>query len=397
MITKSLVILFTMKIILLFFLLTSSVFYAQLVKGTVVDDAGRRITGANIYLDGTKTGTVSKEDGSFILNLSTQYGNIVFQKDDYETFTIAVSEVINKTLKVVITKTNAIEEIRLIPYTSEAYQNYINYFLDTFIGNNREEVKIKNQKSLKFSYDKKNKILKVKAPNILIIENKKLGYEISYDLISFSADFNSKMVSYTGTSFFKEIKASNTVKLNRMNAYEGSLLHFFRTIYDHKIAESGFTVNQVVRIPNPQYPSEEELNTLKNYLELVTQPDFNNFPENIKEIARKKNAQSQYMLAVVKTKIPDSDYVKRSNGQVFLQFKDILQVNYSKFYYELKGKEFIKRKNQNVLSSFLHSDGEPFEISKEGNITTPDQLINEGDFSKNKIENMLPLDYQLGD
>ncbi len=386
-----------MKTILLFFLFTYSVFSAQLVKGTVVDDTGHRIADVNIYLDGTKTGTVSKEDGSFILNLSTQYGNLVFQKDDYETFTISIHDVINKTLKVVIAKTNAIEEIRLVPYTPEAYRNYINYFLDNFIGNNREEVKIKNQKSLKFSYDKKNKLLKVKAPNTLIIENKNLGYEISYNLISFSADFNSRMVNYTGTSFFKETKNSEKVKLNRMNAYEGSLLHFFRSIYDHKIAEAGFIVNQVVRIPNPKYPSEEELATLKNFLELANKPDFNTIPENIKEIASRKNAQSQYMLAIVKTKIPDSDYVQRSNGQVFLEFKDILQVNYPKFYYELKGKEFVKRKNQNVLSSFLHSEGESFEVSKEGNITTPDQLINEGDFSKNKIENMLPLDYQLGD
>ncbi|KAB1229855.1 carboxypeptidase-like regulatory domain-containing protein [Chryseobacterium viscerum] len=387
-----------MKTILLFFLLASSVFSAQMVKGTVVDDTGHRIDNVNIYLDGTKTGTISKEDGSFTLNLSTQkYGNLVFQKEDYETFTIGLPDVINKTLKVVLTKTNAIEEIRLVPYTPEAYQNYINYFLDTFIGNNREDVKIKNQRSLKFSYDKKNKLLKVKAPNTLIIENKNLGYEISYNLISFSADFNSKMVNYTGTSFFKESKNTDKVKLNRMNAYEGSLLHFFRSIYDHKIVEAGFIVNQVVRIPNPKYPSEEELNTLKNYLELVNKPDFNTIPENIREIASRKNAQSQYMLAIVKTKIPDLDYVKRSDGQVFLEFKDILQVNYLKYYYELKGKEFVKRANRNILSSFLHSDGESFEVSKEGNITTPDQLINEGDFSKNKIENMLPLDYQLGD
>ncbi|WP_336704123.1 carboxypeptidase-like regulatory domain-containing protein [Chryseobacterium indologenes] len=387
-----------MKTILLFFLLISSLLSAQFVKGTVVNDTGQRISGVTIYLDGTKTGSVSKEDGSFTLNVSTlKYGNIVFQKEDYETFTIGLPDVMNKTLKVVLTKTNAIEEIRLVPYTSEAYQNYINYFLDTFIGNNRDDVKIKNQKSLKFSYDKKNKLLKVKAPNTLIIENKNLGYEINYNLMTYSADFNSKMVNYTGTSFFKETKNTDKVKLNRMNAYEGSQLHFFRSIYENKIVEAGFVVNQVVRVPNPKYPAEEELNILKNYLELVAKPDLNTIPEDIREIARRKNTQSPYMLAIVKTKIPDSDYIKRQDGQVFLEFKDILQVNYPKFYYELKGKEFVKRTNRNILSSFLHSDGESFEVSKDGNITMPDQLINEGDFSKNKIENMLPLDYQLGD
>ena len=387
-----------MKTILLFCLFACSAFSAQIIKGILVDDTGHSIDKVNIYLDGTKTSTISKEDGSFILNIPAKsQGSLVFQKENYETFTTGLQNVLDKTLKVVLVKTNAIEEIRLVPYTSEAYRSYINYFLETFIGSNREQVKIKNQKSLKFSYDKKDKLLKVKAPNTLIIENKNLGYEISYNLISFSADFKSKMVNYIGTSFFKETKNTDKIKLNRMNAYEGSLLHFFRSIYNSKVTEDNFIVNQVVRVPNPQYPSEEELKTLKNFFDFMTQPDINNIPQNIRNISHRKNTQSPYILAIVKTKIPESDYIKRTEGNVFLEFKDILQVNYPKFYYELKGKEFVKRKNQTVLSSFLHSDGEAFEVSKEGNITTPDQLITEGDFSRNKIENMLPLDYQLGD
>jgi hypothetical protein len=41
-----------------------------------------------------------------------------------------------------------------------------------------------------------------------------------------------------------------------------------------------------------------------------------------------------------------------------------------------------------VISSYLHPEGETFEVSKDGNISTPDLLIAEGDFTKNKIENM---------
>lgn len=388
-----------MKTILLFFLLTSSLLSAQFVKGTVVDDTGHRISNVNIYLDGTKTGTVSIEDGTFTLNLSTQkYGNLVFQKEDYETFTVGLPDLINKNSKVLLIKTSINEEKKIAPFTSEAYEKYINYFLNAFIGVDQENVKIKNLKSLKFSYDERNRFLTIKASKPLIIENKNLGYEISYNLISFSTDFKrSNMVNYTGTSFFKETKNTDNVKLNRMNAYEGSFLHFLRSIYDNKIVETGFIIYQANRTPNPFYPSEKELNTLNNYLESATQSELNSIPENIKDISRRKNDQSPYLLTISKTNATDADYVKRLSGQVFLNFKDILKINYSKFYYELKGKDFVKRKNRNLLSSFLYSEGGSFEISKEGNITTPDQLINEGDFSKNKIENMLPLDYQLGD
>lgn len=387
------------KAILVFlFILPFYSITAQIIKGHIVNDSGNKISGVNIYIDGTQTGTISKEDGSFSLSISSgSQGNVIFQKDEYDTFATAVSEVVNKNLKVVLNKTNAIEEIRLIPYTSEAYRNYINYFLDTFIGADREHVKIKNQKTLKFSYDKKNRFLKVKAPNTLIIENKNLGYEIQYNLISYSLDLNKNSVNYTGTSFFKETKNTDRTKLNRMNAYDGSMLHFFRSIYDNKISQDKFVVNHLVKVPNPKYPTGEELKLLEDFKQIVRSSAMVNIPDNIRDISQRKNSEKPYALAIVKTVIPDSDYVTREDGKVLFSFKDMLQINYQKYFYELKGKEFIKGNMPVVLTSFLHPEGEVFEVSKEGNITNPDQLINEGDFSKNKIENMLPLDYQLGD
>ncbi|SHL89773.1 CarboxypepD_reg-like domain-containing protein [Chryseobacterium carnipullorum] len=387
------------KAILLFlFILPFYSITAQIIKGHIVNDSGNKISGVNIYIDGTQTGTISKEDGSFSLSISSgSQGNVIFQKDEYDTFATAVSEVVNKNLKVVLNKTNAIEEIRLIPYTSEAYRNYINYFLDTFIGADREHVKIKNQKTLKFSYDKKNRFLKVKAPNTLIIENKNLGYEIQYNLISYSLDLNKNSVNYTGTSFFTETKNTDRTKLNRMNAYDGSMLHFFRSIYDNKISQDKFVVNHVVKVSNPKYPTGEELKLLEDFKQIVRSSAMVKIPDNIRDISQRKNSEKPYALAIVKTLIPDSDYVTREDGKVLFSFKDMLQVNYQKYFYEHKGKEFIKGNMPVVLTSFLHPEGEVFEVSKEGNITNPDQLINEGDFSKNKIENMLPLDYQLGD
>ncbi|WP_042722286.1 carboxypeptidase-like regulatory domain-containing protein, partial [Flavobacterium sp. B17] len=189
------------SILLLLLLLPFCFSFAQMIKGTVVNDAGMKIGNVNIYIDGTKTGTVSGEDGSFMLNVSGKnLGNVIFRKENYETFVTPVSEVVNKTLKVVLLKSNDIEEVTIVPYTEEAYKNYINYFLDSFIGYDKQNVKIKNQRSLKFSFDKKNKILKVKAPKTLIIENKNLGYDIEYNLVNFFFGFYTKIVNCSGTS-----------------------------------------------------------------------------------------------------------------------------------------------------------------------------------------------------
>ncbi|WP_267404360.1 MULTISPECIES: carboxypeptidase-like regulatory domain-containing protein [unclassified Chryseobacterium] len=387
------------KTLLLFLVLLP--FYqviAQIIKGTVTNDAEQKIANVTIYIDGTKIGTNSKEDGSFSLNSpANNSGNIVFQKEGYETFSTPLSAVLNKTLKVVLLKSNDIEEVRIIPYTEEAYKNFINYFLDNFLGFDRENVRIKNQRTLKFAFDKKNQILKVKAPKTLLIENKILGYQIEYNLINFAADFNTKMVNYVGTSFFRETKNSDKIKLNRMNAYDGSALHFFRSIYQNTISKDQFIVNHVVKVPNPKYPTEEELARLSNFKEMARISKISSVPNDILDISQRKNANKPYALAITKTLIPDTDYVKRENRKVLFTFKDMLQVNYQKYEYELKGKQFIKTKDPVVISSFLHPEGETFEVSKDGNITNPDLLITEGDFSKNKIENMLPLDYQLGD
>ncbi len=386
------------KLILLLLIFPFCLSFAQVIKGTVVNDAGIRIGNVNVYIDGTKTGTTSAEDGTFSLNVSGKnLGNLIFRKEDYETFATPVAEVVNKTLKVVLLKSNDIEEVRIVPYTEEAYRNYINYFLDSFIGYDKQNVKIKNQRTLKFSYDKKNKVLKVKAPKTLIIENKNLGYEIEYNLVNYSSDFNTRIVNCSGTSLFKETKNNSKTKLNRMNAYDGSLLHFFRSVYSNTVAEDKFIVNHVIRVPNPKYPSEEELKTLSNYRSMMTNAKLADLPENIRDIAARKSSESQYALAIVKTQIPDSDYVKRNNNEVFFSFKDILQVNYKKYNYEIKGKDFVKSAIPVVQTSFLHPEGETFEVSKDGNISDPDLLITEGEFTKNKIENMLPLDYQLGD
>lgn len=386
------------KLILLLLIFPFCLSFAQVIKGTIVNDAGIRIANVNIYIDGTKTGTTSAEDGTFALNVAGKnLGNVIFRKEDYETFVTPVSEVINKTLKVVLLKSNDIEEVRIVPYTEEAYNNYINYFLDSFIGYDKQNVKIKNQRTLKFSFDKKTKILKVKAPKTLIIENKNLGYEIEYNLVNYSADFNTRIVNCSGTSLFKETKNNSKTKLNRMNAYDGSMLHFFRSVYGNTVAEDTFIVNHVVKMPNPKYPSEDELKTLSDYRSMMTNAKVANLPENIRDIAARKSGESQYALAIVKTQIPDSDYVKRNNNEVVFSFKDILQVNYKKYDYELKGKDFVKSNIPVVQTSFLYPEGETFEVSKDGNISNPDLLITEGEFTKNKIENMLPLDYQLGD
>jgi hypothetical protein len=386
------------NILLLIIFLPFYLTIAQTIKGTVVNDIEKPISNVNVYLDGTKTGTVSAADGSFTLNLPSANNNsLVFQKDDYETFTISVSQALNKKLKVVLIKAKEIEEIRIIPYTEIAYKNYIRFFLDSFIGNDKENVRIKNQRSLKFSFDKENKILKVKAPQTLIIENKNLGYTIDYNLVEFVADLENNTTRFMGTSFFKETKSNNKVKLNRMNAYDGSQVHFFRSVYENKVADEGFIVNQITKFPNSKYPTEEELQRLKDFAAMFKSKGTLTVPEDILEIGNRKRSEQPYKIAITKTQIPESDYTKKTDGKLFLDYDHMMQINFKKNFYELKKDQFVKGTIPIIQTSFLHPEDETFEIYSDGNTSNPGQLTNQGEFAKDKIEKLLPLDYKLGD
>jgi len=385
------------KTVLLFLMIFPFyVLFSQTIKGTVVNDIDKPIENVNIYLDGTKTGTTSAADGSFSLT-SKNNNSLVFQKDNYETVIVNTSDVLNKKLKVVLIKAKEIEEVVIIPFTETAYKNYIKYFLDSFIGSDQSNVKIKNQRSLKFSYDKTNKILRVKAPQTLIIENKNLGYKIDYNLQDFVGDFENKTTRYTGTSFFKETKNTDKIKLNRMNAYDGSQVHFFRSVFANKVADEGFIVNQITKFPNSKYPTEEELQRLKDFTEMFKSKGTLNIPEDILDIGNRKRNEQPYKIGITKTQIPETDYTKKTDNKLFLDYDYMMQINFKRYFYELQKGQFVKTTIPIVETSFLHPENDTFEIYTNGNTSNPGMLTNQGEFTKNKIEFLLPLDYQLGD
>lgn len=390
-----------MKRILLFcfFLSFVGLFFSQIISGKIQTENGNVIPNVNVYLDGTKISTTSTNDGSFQLDVQGQKsGNLIFQKDSYETSIFPLNQAIGKSVKVIINPVKEIEEVVIIPYTEQAYKDFINYFLDKFIGYDREGVTIKNQRTLKFSYDKKNQFLKVKAPQTLIIENKNLGYNIQYNLINFEADFKKKTNSYLGTSFFKETNSKKNVILNRMNAYNGSLMHFFRSLYRNELEREGFIVNHAKRIPNPKYPTETELQKLEDYFSFVrTQKIMSvNLSPELEDISMRKSKNSPFVLAILKTKIKESDFTKRREDRLFLDFEDLLMVNYQKYYYEIKKGEFVKAATFSTQSSIVHPEALEFEVFPEGICSEPDLLILEDSFSNQNVSKMLPLDYTFG-
>jgi hypothetical protein len=129
----------------------------------------------------------------------------------------------------------------------DGWEKYGNFFVDNFIGktDNSKACTITNPEVLKFYFYKKRNRLKVLASEPLQIVNMALGYKIKYALDSFVHEYGTEPGIYTGYPLFEEMAAVDSVQLsnwqeNRLKAYNGSILHFMRSVYNKTLAEEGF-------------------------------------------------------------------------------------------------------------------------------------------------------------
>lgn len=67
--------------------------------------------------------------------------------------------------------------------------------------------------------------------------------------MSFYVDYRNGISQYTGTSFYTPVKASESksrvYKMNRLNAYYGSVQHFFKSVFNNSVNKEGFILDRV--------------------------------------------------------------------------------------------------------------------------------------------------------
>src|SRR6185436_902845 len=86
----------------------------------------------------------------------------------------------------------------------------------------------------------------------LVIENPELGYTIHFDLIEFYYDKATNGAYFFGYTRFvdwgKDEKTKKKWIRKRREAYDGSTVHFFRSLVNKQLAKEGFTVYQLLNM-----------------------------------------------------------------------------------------------------------------------------------------------------
>lgn len=280
-----------MKFSFVFLLLLSATFLSKAqsyfyVTGTVLSaENNQPLQGASVFAQNSTLGTTTDAEGNFRLALPQGGYDLIitYSGMEAESKRVSASEPHSNLVFKLKQKENEMQEVAVVATTEvkDGYAKYGEFFLNEFIGQtaNSEQTIISNPEILKFYFSKKRNRLKILAAEPIQIENKALGYKITYALDSFTHEYNTHVSLYTGYPLFSEMETSDADVMNkwqqaRKKAYAGSLLHFMRSLYSQQLKKEGFEIQflinnkeQAMAVKNPyvslQFQKDDSLNLAK--------------------------------------------------------------------------------------------------------------------------------------
>ena len=228
------------------------------ISGKVTSQAnGLPMAAASVFAQNTTLGTVTDENGNFKLSLPQGGYDLVITFTGYRTesrriTTADASENIVINLK---EKEKELETVAIVSTNEvmDGLAKYGSFFNEEFIGKseNSKRTNIENPEVLHFFFSKKRNRLKITATEPLLIKNKALGYNIKYTIDSFTHEYNIGTSIYTGFPLYEEMQGDSAQKLiwetNRRVAYNGSLLHFMRSVYNKDLKAQQFEIQFIIK------------------------------------------------------------------------------------------------------------------------------------------------------
>lgn len=394
--------------IILHFLFITAIYSQTIIKGKITSTENEILEGASVYVNNTTIGTITNNKGEFQLKIKKGNYTLVVSYLGYETkqlpiknnqvnfLNISLSPAINILTEVVLRKTI---------YDADWRYN-LSRFKQAFLGRAQlaEQCEILNPKSIHFEYNYKTNKLIALAKEPLQIKHKGLGYLITYDLVDF--ELQNKRLFFSGYARYQNLRKSirNKWKKNRLITFNGSQMHFLRSLLSYKVKEDGFVVNKFKRVLNPERPSEKKIKLARELIKLygdqvdyskeITEPKTN---LDSALVVLKNSKKPKYRDYLYKTNASYEEMISKENEITYLDFKDYLMVIYTKETEEenyLIGMFGERKKASGVQTSNIVLLNEKDIINNSGVLRSPNAVFNEGYWGFESFANMLPLDYQ---
>jgi len=352
------------------------------IKGRVTDiETQLPLKGASVYINNTTKGSVTNDNGDFELGpLQPGRYEIVASFVGYDPLLYS-AEIKSSNLRIsfkVEKKEEVLREVLVL--TSELRKRYLDIFKKYVIGQTiaADRCQIKNIEEVQFASGETKDEIVAYTEKALVIENPELGYTIHFDLIEFYYDKATNGAYFFGYTRFvdwgKDEKTKKKWIRKRREAYDGSTVHFFRSLVNKQLAKEGFTVYQLLNMQKEKKDSAGMTVTIQ---------------KNTKGMQIASKAIEDSMIRIY----PDSVY------RIYeLRLNDGWRVMYSKntdLKTEMMRKNFISGQPSTGTVSGLRLREEPVLVNERGIILTPIRLFYDGIWGYERLANMLPEDYEV--
>jgi hypothetical protein len=225
--------------------------YNQVIKGTVYDSKDKKpVVFAYVYIGGTMVVTTTDNDGFFKLDISKYRGlPVTISALGYYQFTLKDFQ---KPEPVKIFLTPKIVELEEVVVSDKSLarkrKEYLKTFRSAFLGttSNGSLSTILNEEDLHFNYNSRDTI-KAYASRPMKIENRGLGYNVTYFLEEFEYNRSNDSFYFFGNILFEEdLNTDESLKQRyewrRKKAFLGSKMHFFRSLWNNCLDSTGYQI-----------------------------------------------------------------------------------------------------------------------------------------------------------
>ncbi|WP_183560185.1 carboxypeptidase-like regulatory domain-containing protein [Mucilaginibacter sp. SP1R1] len=373
------------------------------ITGKVVNAASKNpVPNASVFLSNATYGTSTNETGAFTLaGVKPGQYELVVTTVGYEDYSQTI-QVGRDPVKVNIELTQKVLMLREVVISSAAdwKKNYEQFRRD-FIGTteNSKLCKVMNPHILNLIYHRNKQQLEASGDEFLVVENRALGYRTKFLLKNFVSDAIEHTIQYAGKALFEELPGSveqkKIWKLKREEAYYGSAQHFYRSLYKDKLKEEGFEAHDFTRFLNRERPEEGLIQQkIKRYRDISPNRDslINWYKlSNLTKWNRENLVRIPYQSFEILRKTPQA-------GIYAVVFPHLLYVVYNKKEEKTEFRDVYRPLDMgNFETSIITLYNNYILFDMNGIVISNPSPLYEGTWSKAKLADLVPVDYEPGD
>lgn len=384
-------------LLLLFALLQVDALAQGTLSGQVLDaQTSKPLEMANVFFANTTVGMPTNAQGKFAFpTLKPGSYTLVVSYLGYQLYkqAITVADAPQTFIIQLAPTTNQLSEVVVRPHRNRPadYARFVQRFLGS--SSFSKQCKIRNPDGVVVEYDDQKKALTAYTPYQLQVDNEALGYRVTFYDLDFRVSYG-QQTTYTDSQVsFQDLTPRNERQRrrwaeNRQRAYQGSFMHFLRSVYHDEVAAAGFRVQRLQREVNKRRAWADTFMLTRSTLGVQNR----GLPMAVVHALREPPITS----ALSPDELPIDSLRRWQAPRAWLRFRGLLAVTYEG---EEKDPAYQRlfpgsRGDARAQRSVVHLRAPEAEVAAAGVVRTVGAVVTEGYWGFERVGELLPQDYQ---